>query len=336
MKTEKWLRKLNGNPIDWMLDSDPWIKYKTLTDLLDLSPESKNVQSAHEDLLNHKMIKQLIKEASDWMPKAASRNNDPQISYFKLRMLSDFGLNSDDKGIKEIYNKAAMHIQDGLFSCRGQIPERPKKGEKFEKPDPKADVWHISPCNSPLITYALLSLGFRTDLLQESADRLKSLWNKETGWFCHFFFVDSQFKKEQAGCPMAGMMALDVFSLLSDRDNMKNLSVHNAYAAVKFHKEYGKTLYYFGRSKKFWTFKYPFVWYNGLYLADILSRFESFKKTPILKECIDWIITNQDNRGRFKPTSVFIPYKNWDFGNKKEPSPWITFLCCRILKRYFS
>jgi len=89
---------------------------------------------------------------------------------------------------------------------------------------------------------------------------------------------------------------------------------------LKYHKQLGKSLYYFGRSKKFWTFKY------ALYLSDVLSRFLFIKKSPLLKDCVDWIVDAQDEYGRFKPTSIFMPYKGWDFGNKKEPSPWITFL----------
>jgi len=62
---EDWTRKLKSNPIDWLLDSNPWTRYKTLTDL---------------------------------------------------------------------------HIIDDMFGVRGEIPERLKKGEKFEKPDLTADV----------------------------------------------------------------------------------------------------------------------------------------------------------------------------------------------------
>ena len=324
---------MKGNPINWLLESNPWTRYKTLTDLLEYDKDSKEVKEAHDNLIKDPNIKKLIKETNDWMPKAATRNNDPKISYFRLKMLSDFGLTLNDPGIETIYKKATKHIQEDIFACKGQVPGRPKKGEKFVKPDLNADVWHISPCNSPIITYSLYKLGYRTEIVNKSIEKLKSLWDSEIGWFCHFFFVEGQHKKVKAGCPIAGMMALDILSLISELKESKYSK--NAYSPVLFHKNYGKTLYYFGRSKMFWTFKYPYVWYNGLYLADILSRFEFLKKSPLLKECIDWIIQHQDKNGRYKPTSIFMPYKNWDFGNKKEPSPWITFLTCRILKRYF-
>jgi hypothetical protein len=333
MKADKWLKKLNGNPIDFLLESNAWTKYKTMTDILELSEDSKDILDAKRELLKDSGVKKIIKEVTDWMPKAATRNSDPTISYFKLRMLADFGLGADDDNALSIYKKATRHTEDSIFACKGQIPSRPKKGEKFVKPDPTADIWHISPCNSPMITYALLALGFRTDEVMNSVDRLKDLWQDEIGWFCHFFFVESQFRKEKAGCPIAGIMALEVFSQFDDL--RESQCSKNAFKPIQFHKEYGKTLYYFGRSKKFWTFKYPFVWYNGLYLADVLSRFAFLKSSLVREECIQWILRGQNERGRYKPTSVFLPYKNWDFGNKKDPSPWITFLCCRILKRHF-
>ena len=66
------------------------------------------------------------------------------------------------------------------------------------------------------------------------------------------------YKKLQAGCPMAGLMALELFSLVQDLK--KPEYARNAFEPIRFHREYGKSIYYFGRSKKFWTLKYPFIW----------------------------------------------------------------------------
>jgi hypothetical protein len=178
-----------------------------------------------------------------------------------------------------------------------------------------------------------MDLEVKNDLVDNSIKDLKNKWTTKEGWFCHFFFVDSHFKKLQIGCPIAGLQALEIFSKIPELRESEYSKF--AFEPIKFHKDYGKTLYYFGRSKKFWTLKYPFVWYNALYLADVLTRFNFLKNEPVVKELIDWIIDSQDTNGRFKPTSIFMEYKEWDFSNKKEPSPWITFLCCRILKQYF-
>jgi|GEM_PF-1395970 len=333
MKT-KWQEKLNNNPIPWLLESNPWTKYKTLMDLMDAPSSSLKVKKTKQELCSNAKIKNLIKETSDWIAKAPTRNNDPKISYFKLRMLTDFGLNIKDTGLQQIATKATKHTENNMFAIKGILPKRPKKGEKFIKPDLDTNEWHASPCNSPMITYALLKLGYKNAEVKKAVETLKDKWTTKQGWFCHFFFVDSMFKKLQIGCPMAGLVALEVFSLIPELK--ESLYAKNAYEPLKFHREYEKSIYYFGRSKKFWTLKYPFVWYNALYLADVLTRFNFLKKEKLVKELIDWIEKSQDVNGRFKPNSMFMDYKVWDFADKKEPSPWITFLCCRILKRWYA
>jgi hypothetical protein len=46
------------------------------------------------------------------------------------------------------------------------------------------------------------------------------------------------------------------------------------------------------------------------------------------------VMTSQaDMNGKFTPTSVWTVWKDWDFGQKKEPSPWLTFLAWRIIQR---
>jgi len=42
---------------------------------------------------------------------------------------------------------------------------------------------------------ALYGLGYRTDFVNESIDKLKSLWDSEIGWFCHLFFMDYIFNQ---------------------------------------------------------------------------------------------------------------------------------------------
>ena len=329
----KWIEKLNMDPTEWLLDSNPWTRYRTLTDLLELKVTESEVVKAKTDLTGNEKIISLANETSDWLTVSATRNSDPKISYFKLKTLSDFGLKYTDLNLIKTVEKASGHIIDNMFGVRGQVPEKLKKGEKYIKPDLSADVWHISPCNSPVITYALMELGVQNELIDNSVQTLKEKWNDKEGWFCHFFFVDSQFKKLQIGCPIAALQAMEIFSRIPALKESEHSGF--AFEPIKFHKEYGKTLYYFGRSKKFWTFKYPFVWYNALYLADVLTRFYFLRDEPVVKELVRWILDSQDSTGKYKPTSVYMNYKGWDFSNKKEPSPWITFLCCRILKQYF-
>lgn len=334
-KSTHWKKSsLPEELIPWLLQSSAYTAYNTRKFLLGEDDNGSEQTSCRERLLQDSSVMQLVKTTSDWLPRAAGRNNDPKLSYFSLRTLADLGIRASDPGITEIIAKAESHSEDDLYAVRGGHPERPKRGEKFVKPDPEADIWHAAPCNSPVVTSALLALGYESSQLDNSVKALVDKWQTPQGWFCHYHFVNSQFKKHDAGCPIAGLMTLEVFSLVPDLKESEGAK--NAFEPLEYHWKFGKNLYYFGRSKKFWTFKYPYVWYNALYLGEVLSRFSFLKGHPLVAEIVDWIESSMDEQGRVKPTSIFMPYKSWDFGNKKEHSPWITFLCHRILKRWYS
>ncbi|HEX2921512.1 MAG TPA: hypothetical protein VHO50_10150 [Bacteroidales bacterium] len=320
-----WLQKLNDNPIYWLLESNSWTNYRVLIDLLDKPEDSTEVIKAKKQLGNDLLVAGLINDSNQWFPVNATRHDDSKLAHYKLRLLSDLGFTKEDSRIQPIIEKAIEHNENGLFTIRQTLPV---KGSI-----PGTEEWHALPCDSTILTYILLKLGFNNDLTAKNVEHLKEKWTTNQGWFCNLSFVNGQYKKLQTGCPMAGLMALEVFSLIPELK--ESTYSHNAYEPLKFHKEYGQILYYFGRSKKFWTLKYPLVWYNALYLADVLTRFDFTKDEPLLKDLIAWIEQSQTKEGRFIANSMFTNYKGWDFADKKLPSPWITFLCCRILKRHY-
>ncbi len=327
---EEWKSKLNKDPTDWLMQSNPWTKYNTFTRLLGKSEKSEEAVSIRKQLTENDQMQQIIQEAADWFPKSCTRHNDPKMSHYKLRMLADFGFRKGDPDIDALIPNVTRHTEGGLYAVRQELPQ---KGKGFTKPDPANNEWHALPCDSPLITATLLQLGYKDAKVEKAADLIKEKWSTPEGWFCDFFFVRGIRKKLKVGCPMAGLQALEVFSYFPAYKETEYAK--NAFAPIKYHKEYGKSIYYFGRSKKFWTMKYPFVWYNALYLAMVLSQFHFATHQAVMKELIEWIESSQDETGRFTPTSMFMLYKGWEFANKKEPSPWITFLCCNILKNYY-
>ena len=277
---DHWKTKLSADPIPWLLESNPWTRYRTMTDLIELDGSNPDMIKTKTELLQAEQVQKLAHEVKDWISIAPTRNNDSKISYFKLRMLADFGVRQEDLDLSVVIEKATRNVIEDMFAIRGELPEKHSKAAKYKKPDLKTDVWHVSPCNSPAITAALLGLGVQSEPLDSAVTALKYRWADKIGWFCHFFFVESQHKKLQVGCPIAGLMALDVFSRIPDL--RESDQARQAFEPIKFHKDFGKTLYYFGRSKKFWTFKYPFVWYNALYLAYVLLDEQQYNSTPAL------------------------------------------------------
>ena len=76
---EKWKNHLKADPTPWLLESNPYTRYRTMVDLLEMPPATSESVQAKEELL------------------------------------------------------AAEHFQNGLFTCRQELPE---KGKGFAKPDP--------------------------------------------------------------------------------------------------------------------------------------------------------------------------------------------------------
>lgn len=308
--------------LSWLLESNPWTEYNTLKNLLEIDRKDSKLLNARSKILKDIKINEVIQDLKHWYPISYTRHDDPKISHYKLMMLAEFGLNIEDPELNQIADAAKKHLDNSFFAMKQSLPI---KGEST------TEGWHALPCDSPIITYTLLLLEDKSKPVQKSIDAIVEKWTKPEGWFCDLFFVKSQFKKLNAACPMAGLMALQVFSQIEELKESE--SANNAFKALQFHKDYKKSLYYFGRSKKFWSFKYPFVWYNALYMADVISKYPRFMNSELFIELSDWLTTALKIDGKIKPTSMFRIYKEWDFADKKNYSPWMTYIALRILKR---
>jgi hypothetical protein len=48
---------------------------------------------------------------------------------------------------------------------------------------------------------------------------------------------------------------------------------------------------------------------------------------------VEAITIQADDEGRYAAGSMYQAWKGWSFANKKNPSPWLTFLVLRIQRR---
>jgi hypothetical protein len=94
-----------------------------------------------------------------------------------------------------------------------------------------------------------------------------------------------------------------------------------------------RKVYLFGIGTDYRKLKYPFVWYDVLHVCDVLSRFPFARADPRLVEMVEAITTQADDDGRYTATSMYRAWKGWSFADKKQPSPWLTFLIARIQRR---
>jgi len=89
--------------------------------------------------------------------------------------------------------------------------------------------------------------------------------------------------------------------------------------------------YLFAIGARFTRLKARLIWYDILHVLDVLTQFPRLGEDPRLQEMVDIVRAKADEDGRFTPESVWRAWKGWSFGEKREPSPWLTLLVTRML-----
>ena len=79
--------------------------------------------------------------------------------------------------------------------------------------------------------------------------------------------------------------------------------------------------------------KAPLIWYDVLHVLDVLTQFGWLQQDPRLQELADLVRHKADAQGRYTPESMWKAWSEWDFGQKKAPSSWLTLLVLRALGR---
>jgi hypothetical protein len=334
---------MNTDPkITWLLDSDePWTRYRTLKDLLDKSDTDPQLIAAKEEMLQHPKIRELILAANTWGEAPFKRHNDAAYPIYKFSTLADFGLKlgDDDQLDAAIEKVLSRQSAEGAFESVVNIPKA--FGGTNE------DLWTWIICDTPTLLYALLSFGLGEDpRVQRAAEHLISLVD-ENGWRCVCDPALGKFRgpgRKDDPCPIANVYALKALSLAtqaplqneaaSDKDSAR-LAIRKGIETMLDHWEHQteRKIYLFGIGTDFRKIKYPYVWYNILHAVEVLSRFMEVHGDPRFQEMVHAITEQADNQGRYTANSMYMAWKGWSFANKKEPSPWLTFLVLRIQQR---
>ena len=90
--------------------------------------------------------------------------------------------------------------------------------------------------------------------------------------------------------------------------------------------------YGFGIGTAFKKLKYPSVTYGILRVLDVLSIYPYALQKKAFHEMFDEVQQKAQD-GRYQPEAVSKMFADFDFGQKKQPSQWVTFLVNRIEKR---
>ncbi|MBM4430631.1 MAG: hypothetical protein FJ026_09850 [Chloroflexi bacterium] len=321
---------MTSDTTEWLLRcEEPWTRYRTLTDLLGRPESTPEVRQAREAMLAHPRVQSLAKEAATWPGGPIRRHNDASHALYKLSTLADFGLQAGDAGLDATITAVlARQSIDGAFQSLVNIPQA--FGGSGE------DTWTWVLCDAPTLLYVLLAMGLGQDPRVQSAVHHLVGLVEENGWRCVAAPELDKFRgpgRRSDPCPIANVLILK--ALARAQGSFDPAVARRGVEMLLEHWEHRRERkpYLFGMGTDFCRLKYPFVWYDILHVADVLSQFPIVYGDRRFQEIVAAITAQADEAGQYTAGSMYRSWSGWSFADKKRPSPCLTFLVLRIQKR---
>jgi hypothetical protein len=330
MDSKVELKEINSTGhTDWLLEGPAWMRYRTRMDLLGQSETDPEAIKARKAMLEDPQVKSLLEELTAWPGAPLKRHNDAGHLLHKLTFLAELGFKASDSPLKSVVESILAHQSgDGAFQIMVNIPTH--FGGSGE------DEWQWMLCDAPLVLYALLKFGLETDpRVQTAANHLGSLV-RENGWPCAAASELGKFRgpgRKEDPCPYANLISLKALAQSEKWRDSEVCKIGAETILQLWEQRKERKAYLFGMGTDFAKLKAPLIWYDSLHVLDVLSQFSWLRDDPRLGELVRLVRAKEDENGRFKPESIWMAWKGWDFGQKKEPSRWITLIAHRAFQR---
>lgn len=316
-------------PIDWLLEGEPWIEYRARCDLLGQSEKDSKVKTARASMLGNPRVLDLVSELSGWPGIVISSHKSANQPFHKLTFIADLGLDINDPGVDVIVARIMEHQSaEGPFQLPMNIPAHYGGTDQ--------DQWAWALCDAPLIVYALAKFGLEDEpAVRVDIDYLVGLI-RDNGWPCAVSKELGNFRgpgRKDDPCPYANLAMLKALSAIEALHDSPACHVGAEKLLTLWSESASRHPYMFFMGTDFRKLKVPFVWYDLVHILDVLSRFSWLRKDARLMGMLQILRDKADQHGRFKLDSIWTAWKDWEFGQKKEPSRWLTLSAWRIIKR---
>jgi len=319
----------NNGLISWLIDSEPWIEYRTRIDLLSQQEDDPGVENAYHSLLSLPSINGLISELSEWPGPILKSHKKAGHFLHKLGFLADIGIRADNPGVEKIVQRISEHrSSEGVFQVLVNI--NPRYGGSGED----EFAWML--CDAPLVTYALVKFGLgEKQQIQDSLEYLVNL-QRENGWPCAVSPQLGKFRgpgSKADPCPYANLVMLKLLAQFPEKHTDPEVKTGIETILSLWDQRSEKRPYLFAMGTDFAKLKAPLIWYDVLHVTDVLTQFPWALCDERLQQIIEILKNKAGQDGKYIPEAIWMDWKGWEFGQKKVPSKWITLMVLRILKR---
>jgi hypothetical protein len=318
-----------NQPIDWLLNGPSWAEYRARVDLLSQPEDDPEVRHARESMLEHPQVRMLIDEVGAWPGPILKSHKSAGHVLHKLVFLADLGPRAGDAGVAEIVDRILAHrSEEGPYQVLVNI--NPRYGGTG------ADQLAWMLCDAPLVLYALnrFSLSDSPEVRQ-ATDHLVGL-ERENGWPCAVTPALGKFRgpgRKADPCPYANLLMLKLLAQSPAYHDAPSVRIGVETLLSLWEQRKERRPYLFAMGSGFAKLKAPLIWYDILHVTDVLTRIPWARGDSRLLEMVEIVRSKADEEGRFTAESVWRDWKGWDFGQKREPSRWVTLVAQRVSLR---
>ncbi|SDN06246.1 MULTISPECIES: hypothetical protein [Clostridia] len=307
--------------------SEGWLKYAIHHNLCNDSEDA--LVELRNAALADSRIKKYLEDVSAFHGTLVTNHKNPELPIHKLLFLLDIGFGMEVPEIKAAVDEILKHRDEhGIYQSMTNVPKH--FGGTGE------DVFSWCLCDAPQLLLALLKAGMDyREYIKPGVDYLVSLC-RDNGFPCAVSPELGKFRgpgKKDDCCPYATLIMADLLSHIPEYKDSQ-IAVSSAKTLLSlWENSLGQHPYMFYMGTDFRKLKAPSCWYDIVSVAGVLSKYEFVRIDPRFLEMVAHIKSKQDKEGFFTPESVYLKLKDWDFGQKKVPSPYLTYICYRIFER---
>lgn len=260
----------------------------------------------------------LLEGLQAWPGPPLSSHKSARQLFHHLVFLADLGLSTATPPIDRICTSllAAFGL-DGIPVLNMVI------GEGHGGSGEPVAAWAL--CDAPNTLYGLTRLGCTDQRIATAVDRLAG-YGRHNGFGCVVSASLGSWHgpgRKQDPCPYATLIMLKLLLLYGDRYQSVIAdcagSLLDLWTDSRTRHPY---IFYMGTD--FRKLKLPFIWYDILHVCEVLSQVPGLAADSRLQEMFALVQAKKTADG-YTPESVYQPFKDWDFGQKKAASSYMTW-----------
>lgn len=307
--------------------SDDWLKTAIRLNLL--HEPKKDLAELKKAALSDARIRGFLRDVADYHSVVVSNHKNPDLPIHKLIFLLDLGFGMEVPEIAAAVGEIMRH-KDGSGVYQSLVNVPPQYGGTG------TDDYGWALCDAPLLLHALLKAGLDYQKHLASGVRHLASHCRDNGFPCAVSAQLGTYRgpgRKDDCCPYATLIMANLLADIPEYKDSQAATVSVQALLALWENSLKQHPYIFYMGNDFRKLKAPSIWYDILSVAGVLSKYPFAHKDRRFQEMMQIIASKQDPRGFYTPESVYQKLKDWDFGQKKAPSPYLTYLCRLVMAR---